>query len=402
MSTKVLVSLWALVAVLFVAVLKVRDAQERPIEHVSSLADGDVLLEKLDSSKVATLEFRTSEHEFELKLDDGKWLAPEKGGFPADADRLKRQMGDLFAAKVTHPVQAGEKYYDRFGVAGGDSLAEDAIVLTFKDAEGEVLETLFLGDLIEASTQGLMGGSRNVGRRVRLSSEPNTIYSLKDTFMSFSDDLQSWLKKDFIKVQGLKSVKVEAEDQSWSVVRESEEADFELQNLPEGKQAKASEMTSFKRLLSSARFNSVLGKQTWDDWEKENSDVSTRRAKLQTFEGFEYILNFAPQDSEDTNGDYVLSVSVSAELAKERKAEKDETEEETKRADKKFAEEREQFEQKLAAEKACHPYLYLVSKSTLGSLLDDLETLTEEKKEDIPNEEATDEVPEMLERVEEE
>ena len=88
-----------------------------------------------------------------------------------------------------------------------------------------------------------------------------------------------------------------------------------------------------------------------------------------------------------TNDNYAITVSVAANLAKERAAGKDEKPEDKERLDKEFKEKRQKLEDKLAQEKKLGKWTYLVSSWTVDALLKDRSHFMVEKKEEPKPEE---------------
>jgi hypothetical protein len=83
-----------------------------------------------------------------------------------------------------------------------------------------------------------------------------------------------------------------------------------------------------------------------------------------------------------TNDNYPLALNVSAQLAKERTPGKDEKPEDKTRLDKEFKDKQSKLEEKLAQEKGCEKWVYLVSSWTLDPLLKDRAQFLVEKKEE--------------------
>ncbi len=99
---------------------------------------------------------------------------------------------------------------------------------------------------------------------------------------------------------------------------------------------------------------------------------------VDTFEDFAYTLNVGRK----TNDDFPLTVTVSAQLPKERTPGKDEKPEDKDKLDKEFKEKQKKLEEKLGQEKRFEKWVYLVSNWTVEPLLKERSQLLVEKKEE--------------------
>ena len=100
-----------------------------------------------------------------------------------------------------------------------------------------------------------------------------------------------------------------------------------------------------------------------------------------TFENFTYTVNVGTK----TNDNFPMTVTVAAELPKERTPGKDEKKEDKEKLDKEFADKHKKDEEKLAQEKQYEKWTYLVSSWSVDSLLKNRSELMAEKKTDSTN-----------------
>ena len=101
-------------------------------------------------------------------------------------------------------------------------------------------------------------------------------------------------------------------------------------------------------------------------------------ATLETFDNFTYTIKVGQK----TNDNYPLTFTVVAQLPKERAPGKDEKPEDKARLDKEFKDAQKKLEEKLAQERTCEKWTYLVSSWTLDPLLKERSQLFVEKKEE--------------------
>ena len=99
---------------------------------------------------------------------------------------------------------------------------------------------------------------------------------------------------------------------------------------------------------------------------------------IETFDGFAYTIKVGAK----TNENYFLTMTVAANIPKERTPGKDEKPEDKTKLDKEFADKQKKLEEKLAQEKAFEPWTYLVAGWTVDPVLKERAQLFVEKKDE--------------------
>src|ERR1019366_235415 len=189
---------------------------------------------------------------------------------------------------------------------------------------------------------------------------------------------ESWINKDFLKVEKIRSIAVAypAATNSWKVTRDTETAsDWKLADAKPEEKLDSAKTSSFSYALSSPSFNDVLPVDTKP--EPAGLDKPTV-VTLDTFEDFTYTIKLGQK----TNDNVPMLVAVTAQIAKERTPGKDEKPEDKTRLDKEFKDKQKKLEDKLSQEKAYEKWVYLVSNWTVDSLLKERAQLLVEKKEE--------------------
>ena len=130
-------------------------------------------------------------------------------------------------------------------------------------------------------------------------------------------------------------------------------------------------------------FNDVRSKDT--DAASVGLDTPTT-ARVQTFDDFTYTLKIGRKTDDNQH----MTLSVSADLPKERTPGADEKDEDKERLDKEFKERLTKLSEKLANEKKLEGWVYQVSGWTFDSLLKPRAELLAEKKADSEAEEGKD------------
>ena len=192
-------------------------------------------------------------------------------------------------------------------------------------------------------------------------------------FPSVSAEVDCWLDESFISVEKFKSTYLSQkgkDDIAWKITRDSEDGEFKLDGAAPGEVLDTTATTPLKSLFSYARFEDVV--PAANVAEKSN-DPDKRKAVIETFEGFIYQLTLTPVKGADDK--QLMTVSVSAELPKERKKEEGEKDEDAKTKDEAFKERMKTLTEKLAKEQKLAGRTFEVTKSSLDALLKERDQL---------------------------
>jgi len=214
------------------------------------------------------------------------------------------------------------------------------------------------------------------GRYVKLGSGSGTVELVSEPLSNIEPRPEQWLNKDFFKVEKVRSIAVTfpVATNSWKVTRETETAEWKLSEAKAGEQLDASKTSGLSNPLSAPTFNDVETGPQATTLVADKPTVVT----LDTFDNFSYVLNVGQK----TNDSYAMTVTVSAQLPKERTPGKDEKPEDKARLDKEFKENQKKLDDKLAQERPYEKWVYLVSSWTLEPVLKERSQLLLEKKEE--------------------
>jgi hypothetical protein len=385
MNKRQVIILWIIAIVLAAAVAVVKVASREDAQSATARAAGQTLFENFPATDVASVAISGAEGRVTLERKDGKWTVAERDAYPANPTSVNELLRTLAELKVTRGMEAGPSFAPRFGMDENASKPEDrGLTAVFKDAAGKDVATISLGKNIESGAEaGPFGGAATVGRYIRNHADESGFYAISEMFPSVSAEASRWLEDDFFSLEKIKSITLHqkgSEAVAWKLVRESEDAEFKLEGASGEEVLDNTAATPLKSLFSFARFNDVIPAAEVES----RSDAANRRtAVIETFEGFSYQLSIAPAKPKEAakEGDtpaaeeMVLTVSVSAELPKERKKEEGEKEEDAKTKDEAFASRLKTLTEKLEKEKALAGRSFLISKSTVDALLKERDQL---------------------------
>lgn len=394
MNKRQVIILWAIAIGLGASVTAVKISQNKATKTSTERKSGETLFSSFPATETASVEIQGPGSTVTLVKKDGKWVVAERGNYPANpnfVNELIRTLGDL---KITQAMEAGPSFAPRFGMDDSATKPEEhGLTATFKDASGKEIAKVGLGKNIESNSSpsgmqpGMSAGA--VGRYVRNFADESGFYAVSEMFPSVSAEAKRWLSETFINAEKIKSITVNkpgTNEVEWKVSRDTEEAEFKLEDAKDGEVADATVTEPMKSLFSYARFEDVVPA---DKVAEKQLAETKRTVVLQTVEGFTYTLNISAMKPETPaastatpavvpppSGNYLLTVDVTAELPKERKKEEGEKPEDAKAKDEAFTTRQKALAEKLEKEKALAGVTFEMASTSLEPILKDRKTLT--------------------------
>ncbi|MEX1114420.1 MAG: DUF4340 domain-containing protein [Akkermansiaceae bacterium] len=386
MNKRQVLILWVIAIALAGAVTAVKLSQKQSTDSATKRSAGETLFESFPATDVSTVEVQGTADSVTLTKKDGKWVVSQRDDYPANStfvNDLIRTLGEL---KVTVAMEAGPSFAPRFGMDESSAVAEDrGLTATFKDAAGKEVAKVSLGKNIEntaAPSPMMMGAGNAVGRYVRNHADESGFYAVSEMFPSVSTEPNRWLADGFISPEKIKSITISQPDKeapAWMLTRDDEEAEFKLAGATPTEVLDTTATSPLKTLFSYSRFEDVVPK---DKVAERSAAEGKQTATIETFEGFTYTVTItatkpaaAPPAALSANmpppatDNYLLTVSVTAELPKERKKEADEKPEDAKTKDEAFTTRLKSLTEKLEKEKALAGRTFEVTKSLIEPLL---------------------------------
>lgn len=347
-------------------------------ENAPSL--GQKLLGDFPLNDVARITITDGSNALNLVKRDDLWRVAERGDYPANYPDISSFLLKARDLKIVQSLQVGPSQLPRLQLAPAGRGSNSAVVVEFKDAGGKTIKTLLLGKkhLRKSSGPSQFGEGDEGwpdGRYVK-TGDAADVAVVSDPLDNIEAKPAEWLNKDLIHVEKAKFVQVDfpAATNSWKLARETETAEWKLVDARPGEELDPSKAGGVSSPLSSASLVDVLVAPKAPALGLDKPTTVT----IGTFEGFNYVLEVGQK----TNDDFPVTISVSAQIAKERTPGKDEKPEEKTKLDKSFADQRQKLEDKLKQEQACANWTYLLASWTLEPLLKERSQLLMEKKEE--------------------
>ncbi len=400
---KRIVTLLAVLAALIGLIFYSQGKRDKTMSKASSMgaAMRELLLPDLSVPAVQKVRIKDTTGELTVEVAGDKWTVKERDGYPASFDKIKRVVAEIAEQKISSGQPLGKTAWAKPEVKveepGKGDAAGQGLLVEFQDAKGNVLESLVLGANVESSggrssASPFGGGSSMRFVRVPKDGEKNTIWVVNNSFYDVQPKPADWIDKAFIDVQRLKAVEITpaTAPDAWKASRKAAEGDDSNWKLDEAKPAEVLDdgKAAVAGLLGNGQFTDIATKDKTsaaDFWK------DAVKAKLTTFDNFTYNVE-AVKKGKDTDEKFYLKVtSITADIAKERKPEKDEKPEDKKKKDDEFAAQKKTFEEKLAKEKKAEGWTYEVASSTVTALMKKRAEVLKDKPEEpkIPADAAT-------------
>lgn len=379
MKPRTVIILWIVALVLGVSVYFVKKSASGDEKNATNRTPGQTLLADFAADKAATIEITGAEQSATLALKDGKWTVSQRDNFPANSRNINELLRTLAELKVSQAIEAGPSFAPRFGMDENSSAAETrGLTAVFKDASGKELAKVSFGKNLDSASSASPYGGGATGRFVRNHADESGFYAVSEVFGTLSEDPKSWLSDEFIKIEKIKGVavtKAGSDENEWEFARVDENAEFAFTEAYPGVKTDAAATTPLKSLFSFSRFDDVVPAA---EVEKIATPDKLQKAVITTFEGFTYKITLQPAkpavakegaEEPPAADNYLMTVTVEANLAKERKKPEGEKAEDAEAAQKIFDDRLKALTESLEKTKALEGRTFEVSKFTIDALL---------------------------------
>ena len=317
---------------------------------------GQPLLKGLQASQVAAIIIRQPKDAITIARKDERWTIAERGGFPADLEKVREFVVKAIALKVGQSEPIGEQDRARLLLDAGGTAIE------FLGAEGKPLARLTAGTKyfkVEPENPQKANGD---GRYVMLPDDEKRVVVVSDPLTQASTRSADWINTAGFAAEKVKAMEVRAADgASWKIERSGDNADWKLAGARGDEKLDSTKANAASYSLSLIELADVAPA----DAKPEATGLAKPTiVTASTLDGLTYTLKVG-----NLSGDsYYATIAIDGEP----------------KPDGKDAEERlKKINERLPREKALAAYTLLVPKSKLDDVLKkraDLLVKKEEKK----------------------
>lgn len=229
MSTRSILILLVLTALVGGAAVMMRSSQD----PAGETAEGPYFPELLDrSNDVAKAVIKDGRSTTTIVKHGDGWVIEEKSGYPASLDKVRELVLGLARLQRVEGKTSKPGLYGKLGLEGIEDAASQSTLLQLMDADGGTLAVVILGN--EKSTQGA-----GVRRRMYVRSPSDPQAWLVEGHLPELGDATDWMDTSILgnEPPSVRSVTVERDGTTLTVLRESEETDvYQLDGLAEGEE----------------------------------------------------------------------------------------------------------------------------------------------------------------------
>jgi hypothetical protein len=302
MKSRTVIILWAIAIVLGITAYAVKFLGNDEQTTRTHLSPGQKLIQKLPIRDITGVTLSQGDDTTQLVRSDKKgeqeWGIAERANYPINYELLRNLLGALGELDVTQGYPSSSDHYGRFGLATkSDKPGEEALKVTMTGNDGTTLAEVFFGKY--------SGTSRTGGRFIRIASDDSGVYAVGETFPGITASPKDWLSKDFLKIEQIKSIALNApsdpEFKPWKLVRHpntdgspNPKSQLTLDGMTDQEIMQLTSTNPLRDLFSYATFQDILSEKVAT--QTANPDAKLKRqAVITTSTGLTYTLDFWPQ-----------------------------------------------------------------------------------------------------------
>ncbi len=336
--------------------LLVREQQASPAKSADAGTLGQPLLKGLQASQIASIVIRQPKDAITIARKDERWTIVERGGFPADFDKVREFVVKAISLKIGQSEPIGEKDRARLLLDAGGTAIE------FLGADGKPLARLTAGRKyfkIEPENAEKANGD---GRYVALPGDEKRVVVVSDPLAQASTRSADWISKAGFAAEKVKTMEVRFADgaaagSSWRIERPGDNAGWKLAGARGDEKLDISKANAASYSLSLIELADVAPA---DAKPEETGLDKPMVVTAVTLDGLSYTLKLGKLSGEN----YFATVAIAGEP----------------RPEGKDAEERlKKINERLPREKSLASYTLLIPKSKLDDVLKKRAELLEKK-----------------------
>ena len=323
---------------------------------------GQPLFPQLKVAEVARITIADAQGALNLEKKGESWTIAERGGFPADIERVSELVVGALQLKTgqSEPIAEKERARMQLGVPGKGEGA--ATVVTFKAQDGKTLAELLVGKkYFKTQPEGDVSRAQGDGRFVMLPADATRVIVVTDPLKQATTNASEWISREGVVMDNIKSFEViKTGNDAYKLTRASADAAWVLDGKGE---------------LDPSRANAVgfsLAKLELADVAAPGVDAGLGEGgeiAVATFDGLAYRIKLGKLDRDRYFSQITVEGTPTRPAAAAPPAPADEKPEDKAKREKAPAEEAKKFTDRVAREKALAPFTVLIAKSNFERVL---------------------------------
>jgi len=334
------------------ALLVQQQSGSRKPEDAASL--GQPLLKGLQAADIASIAIRQPKATLTLARKGERWTLAERGGFPADFDKVRDFVLKAISVKIGQAESIGGKDRARL------NLDESGTAVEFLGADGKPLARLTAGKKYFKAAPENPDKAIGDGRYVALPGDEKRVYVIADPLAQASTKSADWISKAGIGAEKVKSLEVRYPDgAAWKVERGGDNADWKLAGARGDEKLEATKANAASYTFGQIELADVAAKDARPEDTGLDKPITVTAV---TLDALTYTLKLGKLEGDN----YYANIAVTGEPKPEGKD----------------AEERlKKLNERVAREKALADYTVLIPKSRLDDILKKRAELLAKKEE---------------------
>ena len=262
--------------------------RERP-SGVGAL--GKPLLQNLKVADVASVAIREPQGTLTLERKEAGWTVAERGGFPADVERVREFLLKAIELKVGQAEPVGAAVRKRL------QLDDAATRVEFRGADAKPLAVLLVGRKYFKSEPENAEKVPGDGRFVMLPAEEKTVYIISDPLAQATTKSSEWIARSGFSAEKAQSVEMSRPSgDGWKLERASEDEAWKLAGAKAGEKVELSRANAAAYALGNLDIVDVAPR---DVKPEETGLGSPTVLTATTFDGLTYTLKVGAQKGDN-------------------------------------------------------------------------------------------------------
>ena len=334
-------------------------------------APGAPLLPQLKAAEVARITIREPKATLTLEKKNERWVITERGGYPADLDKVTELVVKAIELKVGQSEAIGEKDRVRMQLAAPAAAAAPATAaaapataegaatsVVFASADGKALAELWLGKKYFKTAPDDAAKALGDGRFVMLPSDAARVIIVSEPLKQATAEAKEWIARDGIAIENPKSIEVKGADANYKLSRAILDTPWQLDG--KGGTLDASRAGAAANALARLEIEDVAAAGADTGLDKGHE------VAVSTYDGLDYRLKVGRLEGTR----YFVQVAVEGDAKRiAPSAPPNDTPENKEKRDKAFAEETKRLTERIAREKALAPFTVMMAKAKFDDLL---------------------------------
>lgn len=338
---------------------------------------GAQVLPGLVVNSVASLRINAGKDQVTLERKGEAWSIKERGGYPADAQKIGPFLLKLAGLKVVQTDAISEALRPRLQLAPPGQ-TDGGTALDMTDAAGKSLGSLIIGKALTKKSE-IPGATQETptGRYLLVREQPTVAVAVNDPLSDIDANPKAWLDQSFAKPERVKSITLAADGKPrWRVAR-AEEAGiaWQLQDAAKTEELDGNKPQELAGTLGNLALVDVAVSPKPDELGLTNGDMLT----VETFDGLTYVYTIGRKNGE--NRAVTVSLTGTPAPAPERTPAKDEKAEDKAKLDKQYKEAQTARAARIAKEQAMDKKVFLIADALVAPLLKERAALLKPKSE---------------------